>query len=174
MTFSKPAWAMKHAARWAISVALAMGLSFVLVGQLLSRSEVPTSSAKDIAEAVDLRRFSNEFIALFNEYTGKRPAPGTGNVNTFERWVKRTFQPRINDLRQRLLGSDLSNAEHSALLAAGDRASAMAAKPRDERALRFAQEAVLEAASQTDERVARMKSGAGLVPRRATPSFARP
>lgn len=174
MKFPKPTARMRHALRWAISVPLAMAFSFIFVNQFLTQTQIPSSSPKDIAVAADLRQFSNELVLLFNEYVGKHPASSTGDVNGFERWVRRSFQPKLNDFRHRLLGSDLSTPEHSALLAAADRASAMAAKPRDERALRSAQEAVLSSASQTDQRVAKLKSGSGMIARPAAASFSRP
>jgi len=158
----------------AIAVGLAMVLSFIFVSHLLNRSTAPTADPGEVSRAADLRAFSNELVVMLNDYAANRAEDTPGEFNTFERWVARSFQPNVNNLRQRLLGQGVSSPEHSALLAASDRTAAMAFQPRDDRAYAYALEGALEAARQVDARVADVHAGGSLIPRPIAATFARP
>lgn len=158
--------------RWAVSLLLAMALSYLLVGYLLERSGPKIVTQKDRSVAADLRVFTNELIALVDEFINKSPSESMAEIATFENWVARSFRPRINDIRQRLVLANISNDALTALLAASDRCATLSARPRDDRIRESALLAVAKAASETERFVAQFDSAENAMPRPLTPSFA--
>lgn len=160
--------------RWGGTSILAMGLTYLLVGQLLAGSRPTPITAADLAEARELRLFSNELVEMVDEFLSRSKAVEAAQVVSYERWAELDFRPRTNDLRQRLVHSRLSNRAHTALLAAADRAVAMSASPRDPRLTQRATKAVLEALEQTEARITQLRLAKRIRPGPATPSFTKP
>ena len=159
--------------RWGVSPIVAMCLSYLLVGQLLARSEPDPLTARELREATELRLFSNELAVRVDEFLEKKEVTGSAKQASYEQWVRRHFRPGINDLRQRMIHSDLSSRAHTALLAAADRVAAMGARPRDLRLQESARSAVLEAMAQSESHITRMGADKRVTPRPVAPSFAK-
>ena len=157
--------------RWGVSPIVAMCLSYFLVGQLLARSEPDPLTLEELQEATELRLYSNELVLLVDEFLVKKRVTEPAGQASYEKWVQRSFHPRVNDLRQRLIHSDLSSRAHTALLAAADRAAAMGGRPQDARLQESARSAVLKALAQSESRIAQMGADKRVTPRPATPSF---
>lgn len=157
--------------RWGVSPIVAMCLSYFLVGQLLARSEPDALTPEELQAATELRLFSNELVLLVNEFLQKKGVAGPAEQASYEKWVHRNFHPRVNDLRQRLIHSNLSSRAHTAVLAAADRAAAMGARPRELRLQESARSAVLDAVAQSESHITQMGAGKRVTPRPATPSF---
>lgn len=164
---------ISKALRWGLTPIVAMCLSYLLVGQLLARSGPDPLTASELREARELRLFSNELVMLVDEFLAGRTATGSAGQASYEKWVRRSFHPRINDLRQRLIHSDLSSRAHTALLAAADRAAAMSGRPQDLRLQENARSAVLNAMAQSESRITQMGAGKRVTPRPVAPSFAK-
>lgn len=165
---------LAYAVRWGASSLVAMCLSYLLVGQLLARSEPDPLSAMEIMEATELRLFSNELVSLIDEFLEKgRATAGPADMASYEQWIDRNFHPQTNDLRQRLVYSRLGGSAHTALLAAADRAVAMGAQPGDTRLRENATAAALEAAAKTESRIAQIGAEEHITPPPATPSFSK-
>ena len=160
-----------QALRWGVSPVVAMCLSYLLVGQLLARSEPDPLTVEELHEATELRLFSNELVLLVDEFLEKKGVSGPAEQASYEKWVHRSFHARVNDLRQRLVHSDLSSRAHTALLAAADRAAAMATRPQDVRLQESARSAVLEAVARSESHITQMGADERVTPRPATPSF---
>ena len=157
--------------RWGVSPIVAMCLSYLLVGQLLARSGPDPLTARELREATELRLFSNELVLLVGEFLEKKGVRGPAEQASYEKWVHRAFHPRVNDLRQRLVRSDLSSRAHTALLAAADRTAAMSARPEDVRLQESARSAVLEAMAQSESHITQMGADKRVTPRPVRPSF---
>lgn len=164
---------VSKALRWGVSPIVAMCLSYLLVGQLLARSQPDPLTPGELREAMELRQFSNELVLLVNEFLQKDRVTEAAARAFHEQWVHRSFHPRVNDLRQRLVHSDLSSRAHTALLAAADRASAMGARPQDARSHESAVSAVLEAIALSESHIAQLGADKRVTPRLVTPSFAK-
>lgn len=160
-----------RALRWGVSPIVAMCLSYLLVGQLLGTSKPDPLTLEELREATELRLFSNELVLLVDEFLAKKGVTGPAKQASYEKWVDRSFHPRVNDLRQRLVRSDLSSRAHTALLAAADRAAAMGARPQDVRLQASARSAVLEAVAQSESHITQLGADKRVTPRPATPSF---
>lgn len=160
-----------RALRWGVSPIVAMCLSYFLVGQLLARSEPDALTLEELEAATELRLFSNELVLLVNEFLQKKGVAGPAEQALYEKWIHRNFHPRVNDLRQRLIHSDLSSRAHTSLLAAADRVAAMRAGPEDLRMQEKARSAVLEAVAQSESHITQIGAGKRVTPRPATPSF---
>lgn len=161
------------ALRWGVSPVVAMCLSYLLVGQLLARSEPDPLTPEELQEATELRLFSNELVRLVDEFLKKNEVTEPADRVSYERWAHRNFHPRVNDLRQRLVHSNLSSRAHTALLAAADRAAAMGARPRDLGLHERAKSAVLDALARSDSRITQLGADKRVTPRPVTPSFAK-
>lgn len=163
-----------YSVRWSVSFLAAMCLSYLLVGQLLARSAPAPLSAAELMEATELRLFSNELVSLVNVFLEKgRAAAGAAGMASYEQWIGRKFHPQTNDLRQRLVYSELSGSAHTALLAAADRAIGMGSQHEDTRLRESATAAVLEAVAKTESRIAQMGAEKHITPGPLTPSFSR-
>lgn len=160
--------------RWGGTSLVAMGLTYLLVGQLLAGSGPEPVTPADLQEAKELRLFSNELVDMVEEFLVRAQAAEAAQVASYKRWAAHDFRPRTNDFRQRLVHSRLSNRAHTALLAAADRCVAMSASPRNRRLTQNATKAVLEAVEQTEARIAQLRVAKRIRPGPATPSFARP
>lgn len=161
------------ALRWGVSPIVAMCLSYLLVGQFLARSEPDPLTPGELQEAMEHRLFSNELVVLVDEFLKKNEVTDPAARASYERWVQRTFRPRVNDLRQRLIHSDLSSRAHTAILAAADRVAAMAARPQDLRLRENARLAVLEAIVRSESHITQLGADKHVTPRQVTPYFAR-
>lgn len=160
--------------RWGVSSVVAMCLSYLLVGQLLARSAPDPISAAELREATELRLFTNELVSLVDEFLKRgRATDGPADEAAYERWIDRSFHPKTNDLRQRLVHTKLSGRALSALLAAADRAVAMGAQPEDTHLRENATAAVLEATAKTKSRIAQMGAEKRIAPPPLKPSFAK-
>ena len=164
---------VSKALRWGVSPIVAMCLSYLLVGQFLAPSEPEPLTPEELREATELRLFSNELVLLMDEFLKKNRVTEAAARGSHETWVQRSFHPRVNDLRQRLLHSDLSSRAHTALLAAADRAAAMSARSQDARSHESARSAVLKAVALTESRISQLGADKRVTPRLVTPSFAK-
>lgn len=161
--------------RWGGTPILAMGLTYLLVGQLLAGSTpaAPVTTA-DLREAKELRLFSNELVHMLDELFARANSTERPEVASYQRWADEDFRPRTNDLRQRLIHSELSSRAHTALLAGADRTVAMSANPHDSRLTQHATRAVLEAVEQSEARISQLRASERITPRAVTPSFPKP
>ena len=162
---------ISQALRWGVTPIVAMCLSYLLVGQLLARSEPDPLTLEELREATQLRLFSNELVLLVDEFLVKERVTEPAGRASYEKWVRRSFHPKVNDLRQRLVRSDLSSRAHTALLAAADRTAAMGGRPQDARLQESAKSAVLEALAKSESHITQMGADKRVTPRPATPSF---
>ena len=159
--------------RWVVTLAVAMILTYLLVTQFLEGATPEPPSPEALREAAALREYANELLVLLEEFITKEPGEGVVEIAAYERWVERSFRPRVNDLRQRLVRADFSNAALTALLAAGDRAGALAGRPLDARAREGALGAAVHAARQIEVHIARLSADDRIRPAPFRPSFAR-
>lgn len=151
---------MPNAVRYIVQLALGCvvtaAASFMLVRYLLSGPEPAPPNTAHRHEAEQLRRFSNELLRLRSEFFAQATQPSATPAKGFEHWVSRSFGPKVNGFRRRMLGTGLSGEAFSALLAAADRVAAMAATPGDARIRRMASNAVLAATGEAETRIAEL------------------
>lgn len=126
---------IRYLFRLTLSCVMVMGLSYFLVQLFLQRSEPGPPSHARIVEATRLRAFSNELVRLSSEFLSAIP-PSSGfeaqeRKAEFERWLAASLRPRLNDLRQRMVHTDLAGDVFLRLMAGADRAAAMAGRPFD-------------------------------------------
>lgn len=165
---------MKYAIQLIVASAITVTLSYLLVRILLEQSEPEEPSAAAIHEAQQLRDFSNELVVLTADFLGRAEQPESqplGQGAEFNRWASRVYGPKINDLRQRMLRSDLAGRAYHALLAAADRTAAMGARPDDDRLRRLAARDVLAAAGQVETRIAALGLAERINPPQVKPGF---
>lgn len=159
--------------RLCAAFAVTLTLSYLLVGFLLAESTPREPSAADLDEAYQLRVFSNELLGVISEYLSERPREGAAEIRTYYRWVDHELHPRLNDLRQRMLGARIAGPAHTALLAAADRCSAMTAQPDNARARRIATNDVLDAVATAESRIETLRANSYISPGPIVPGFSR-
>jgi len=165
---------MKYGIKLIVASAITMALAYLLVRILLETAEPPQPGPEAIREAQQLRRFSNELVTLTAEFLSRSQQSGPGKLGQsaeFGRWATREYGPKINDLRQRMLRSDLSGRAFHALLAAADRTAAMGERPTDERLKKLAIRDVRAAASHTETRIAALGVADRIAPQAVAPRF---
>lgn len=164
---------VSKALRWGVTPIVAMCLSYLLVGRFLAPLEPDPLTPEELQEATELRLFSNELVLLVDEFLKKDQVTNVAARATHEQWIKRSFRPRVNDLRQRLLRSELSSRAHTALLAAADRAAAMGSQARGTQLYDGVRSAVLEAVARSESHISQLGAEKRVTPRQVAPSFAK-
>lgn len=117
------------------------------------------SAMTDTNEVEELQGFSKELTGLMREYLDRASRAGAPSDDTFVRWAKESFRPRVNELRRRLQASASSSEALNALLSASDRVSAMAGQPDVFNLRQRATDDVLEAVTAVENRVSVLESG---------------
>lgn len=144
--------ALRYFAALAVAATCCAGASYALVRYLtrdVSLYVGPDDRA--IAEATDLRNHSRALAQLSGEWF--RKAAEDGRSPGHATWIQRDFQPRLNDLRQRLVHVSYPSDATSGLLRAADALHASAVLSSDEARRQKTAEIVLQAILDAEYRV---------------------
>ncbi len=134
---------------------ICMSGSFLLVRGLTERGRaVPPSREAALAEAEALRTYSNELMRLTADFVGEAKAVPAEKDERLQRWLETSFMGPLTQLRTAMLRSGIESDAMHVLSGAAARAAGMASAPRDPEARRRAVEAVLEAATRAEQRIA--------------------
>lgn len=110
----------------------------------------PVLSQRHRQQAEIMQGIRNDLVRLASAYLERSkqyPGPGT---EEFKQWLERDFTPQFNDLRRRMLETELPSEPTTALLQACEKLSAAISQP-DRNDLRVAAaDSALEAASVVD------------------------
>ncbi len=137
----------------ALGLAVSMLISFVLVRHLTQGlSRTPGANPELLRQAALLRQFSNGLLTLAEEYTQQIPLEAEYPNPDRIPWAAKTFLPKLNELRQRTEDDTLVYLPiYRTLMAALDRAAAMAAHPEDNTLKKQAMKDIVEAATATEK-----------------------
>jgi hypothetical protein len=134
---------------------LSMTLSYAVV-RLTTRGRpaVAPPDQRTFAQANHLRTLSNDLVRLAAELLDRQGERSVMAHQEYREWVVERFTPRVNDIRRKLLGSDAPPALVGALLSATEALASAATQPERRELRNRATEAVLEAATVTEEFIA--------------------
>jgi hypothetical protein len=136
---------------------VSMAAGYGLVQHLARDSAAPVTPAEILlSQGATMRSCSNDLVALTTEFLNESTAVGAAGQDRFKRWCTESYQPRLNDLRRRMLATADNIEGLDDLLAASDAVAVMAAHPERENLRTAAIEDVLQAATQTETRIAAM------------------
>lgn len=152
---------------------LVLAVTFQIVRALLPTSAPSVPDAVASKEAQQLRYFANEILRLESEVIRKAPTALSRphEENQFRTWASRRAAPRAKDLQRRMLAYGTSSTALQALRDAVDRAKVSLTQPEDVRLRRQAANRVLEAVSETEDRIRALGMEQHIAPPPLRPGF---
>jgi hypothetical protein len=153
-----------------LACSLSMGISFGLVRHFTRGLSVTESlDRRTLLQARLLRSYANELVDLTEDYLARIPFDVKAPKPQDLQWVRRDFQPRIEDLEERMnaeLRPDapaaINIAPFRGLRSAADRAMAMAGHPADPDLRRSAARDIVHAVESAEEAITQMKAASHL------------
>lgn len=112
----------------ALAFSLTMLLSFFLVILLLNTRRAPAPAPETVDKMNQLRTFSNDLIEATAEYISETQTIESDTQR--ERWLERQFQPKVNNLKQKIVAANLDGPGYMALLQASEKLVALGESQR--------------------------------------------
>lgn len=144
--------AVRYLAALAVATTVCAAVSFGIV-RYITRDVTMVSHADEraVREATELRNHSRALAELSGQWFERASAGGESRALTM--WLDKEFQPRLNDLRHRLVHVEYPGEAARSLLRAAESLGLSTASPSDMSRRRIAASAILQALSDAERRV---------------------
>lgn len=139
-----------------VATALAMSLSYALVRAWTRENGAAQGPGEQVrVQAARLQEASNDLVLLTAEYLDR--FKDKNKEEDLGQWIETDFMPELRGLRTRIVSMEGPEKPLSALLAAIDRASAMASYPYRADLRASATDAILDASTETENYLASLR-----------------